>query len=799
MDSYFGEEALNCINEFINLMHSNNYISLKTYNAFLDKYEKIFELNNKFNTNKYLNDKIDYINNKGHLVLEDHNNKWINKELLKNQNFLNTMFDKIDPNIKLDDEQKKAIVCDEDYSLVIAGAGSGKTTTMAAKVNYLVNIKKVDPKKIAVISFTNKATEELEERIVDDFGIPVNVTTFHALGMKYVRKIIGNAVGIASEYEQKRIIENYIINEVFSDKEKLSFIVQNFSEYFSYEFKEKYKKFNTFEEYFNDYKKRKYEKEKDNIKRFNYHKTMDYLEKDSPISIKGERCKSKGEARIANYLFYNSIDYEYEKIFPEKVDEDRSYSPDFTVEHNGKNIYIEYFGLFSYFENGTISEKNLKKYKRNRNKKLEFFRNKDGIYDLIELDYYDIGDNDEKCYYLGILKKELLKRNIVFKPKTDIEIFNQLIENNKCAEFYKFIDIIIKSITIIKEENLLLDFNKVLSKWIDNNNFEGFEYMKYNNQLEIITDFIRYYQSYIINNHLVDYADMINYAVNYFNRVYDEKGELIYDYIIIDEYQDITLPRYLFTKKISDKNNSKIIAVGDDWQSIFKFTGSDVKLFYNFEDLFPGAEKLTISNTYRNSQQLIDVASNFVLRNPNQIYKNLISNKSLNKPIEVHYFERENEIEYLNELIKQIYNNNPNDKILLLSRRNADIDRLFKTGLFKDGKNGKVICNAIPEANIIALTVHSAKGLGADQVIILNLSDKTFPSHYNKDYWVIKALRPINDEDYPFAEDRRLFYVALTRTKNKVYLLVPNDNPSRFVNEIINEENIFVKENNIKN
>ena len=526
---------------------------------------------------------------------------------------------------------------------------------------------------------------------------------------------------------------------------------------------------------------------------------MDYLERDYPISIKGEICKSKGEARIANYLFYNSIDYEYEKIFPEKVDEDRSYSPDFTVEHNGKNIYIEYFGLSSYFENGTISEKNLKKYKRNRNKKLEFFRNKDGIYDLIELDYYDIGDNDEKCYYLGILKKELLKRNIVFKPKTDIEIFNQLIENNKCAEFYNFIDIIIRTINIIKEENLLLDFNKVLSKWIDNNNFEGFEYIKYNNQLEIITDFIRYYQSYIINNHLVDYADMINYAVNYFNRVYDEKGELIYDYIIIDEYQDITLPRYLFTKKISDKNNSKIIAVGDDWQSIFKFTGSDVKLFYNFEDLFPGAEKLTISNTYRNSQQLIDVASNFVLRNPNQIYKNLVSTKSLDKPIEIHYFERENEIEYLNELINKIYNNNPNDKILLLSRRNADIDKLFKTSLFKDGKDGKVVCNNIPNANIMALTVHSAKGLGADQVIVLNLSDKAFPSHYNKDYWIVKALRPINDEDYPFAEDRRLFYVALTRTKNKVYLLVPDDNPSRFVNEIIDEEDVVIKNNNIKN
>lgn len=215
MDGYFNKQALNCINEFINLMHRNDYISLKTYNVFLDKYGEIFELNNKYNYDKDINGKINYISNKGYSVLENHNNIWINRELIKNQEFLDTMFNSIDPSIKLDDEQKRAVVVDEDYSLIIAGAGSGKTTTISAKVNYLVNIKKVDPKKIAVISFTNKATEELENRIVDDFQIPVSVTTFHALGMKYIRKIISDVVGIASEYEQRRIIENYVIENIF--------------------------------------------------------------------------------------------------------------------------------------------------------------------------------------------------------------------------------------------------------------------------------------------------------------------------------------------------------------------------------------------------------------------------------------------------------------------------------------------------------------------------------------------------------------------------------------------------------
>lgn len=798
MDSFFDNEALNCINEFVSLMHSKTYISLKTYNDFLDKYSEIFKLNEKYNSNKYISDKISYIGNKGYLVLEDHNQKWIDKEIITNRYFLDNMFQNVDHNIKLDEEQKKAVVVDEDYSLIIAGAGSGKTTTIAAKVNYLVNIKKVDPRKIAVISFTNKATEELEERIVDDFKIPVSVTTFHALGMKYIRKITDKTVGIVSEFEQKKIFEDYIINEIFPDKRKTDFIVQNFSEYFFNGFKENYKNFSNFNDYFNDYKKRKFEKEKENIKSYNYRRIEKALSLKYPISIKGDVHKSVGEAKIANYLFRNGIDYEYEKIFPEKVDEDRSYSPDFTIEHNGKTIYVEYFGLSSYYENGTISEKNLKKYKKERTKKLEFFKSKIGIYDLIQLDYYDIGDDNKKCYYLGQLKRELLNRGITLKPKTDIEVFDDILNNNKSAEFYKFIDLIIEAISVIKEENKLNNFEEILVDWLNKSNLNEFEYIKYQNQLSIIKSFIRYYQNYLIKNHLVDYADMIIYAYKYLNRVYDEKRELNYEYIIIDEYQDISLSRYLLTKKISDKYSSKIIAVGDDWQSIFSFAGSDVKLFYNFEDLFPGAEILKISNTYRNSNQLIDVASTFILKNSWQIYKKLLSNKNLKDPIEIHYYDDEDEYSYLNELIKKIYTNNPNDEIMILARRNKDLDALTLSPLFEAGMDDRIICKEVPDAKISALTIHRSKGLGADQVIVINLSDSVFPSHYDNDYWITKVLRKNNNELYPFAEERRIFYVALTRTKNKVYLMVPKNNSSRFVDEIIENKNVII-DSEIKN
>lgn len=148
------------------------------------------EFLNKINSCKYISNLL-YINIKNNFPniiptnfdIDNYNNNVLQKEYIKYKDYFENMYKGIDDNICLDEEQIKAILADEDYSLIIAGAGTGKTTTMASKVKYLVDIKKVEPSKIAVMSFTKKATEELEQRIVGDFQIPVNVTTFHSLGM----------------------------------------------------------------------------------------------------------------------------------------------------------------------------------------------------------------------------------------------------------------------------------------------------------------------------------------------------------------------------------------------------------------------------------------------------------------------------------------------------------------------------------------------------------------------------------------------------------------------------------------
>ena len=157
-------------------MESSNYL-------FKEKYLK------KEYISRYLDKTTDDKIKPENFDLEKYNATVLEENYYKYKSYFDTMYSGIDDNIKLDEEQIKAILCDEDYSLIIAGAGTGKTTTMAAKVKYLVDICNVNPQEILVMSYTKKATEELDKRIRLDFGIPVNVTTFHSLGLMYIRSI----------------------------------------------------------------------------------------------------------------------------------------------------------------------------------------------------------------------------------------------------------------------------------------------------------------------------------------------------------------------------------------------------------------------------------------------------------------------------------------------------------------------------------------------------------------------------------------------------------------------------------
>ena len=338
-------------------------------------------------------------------ILNETNRKFIESKLKEYKEYFDQLFTNSGEKINLDEEQRKIILRDDDYCLINAGAGSGKSTTMAAKVKYLVDKLHIKPEEIIMLSFTKKSSEDLDEKVNDILDLGISVSTFHSLGMKFIRKFYPYPVQIVGENEQKEIVCSYI-KELYKDKTKLRELIFLFKQYgnrnyIAKGFIENFDKFATFEDYFEDYKKRKYNIEAS--KKGGIHKyLLNRLSSEKSLyTIRNEKVKSIGELRIANFLYINGIDYEYEKLFEEKVDEDRSYKPDFTIDYQGKKIYIEFFGLSNcYNEKNELNKKEINKY--NRIRKIKEKYQEAHNYDFINLDY-KTPDGD----FIKTLKKEL--------------------------------------------------------------------------------------------------------------------------------------------------------------------------------------------------------------------------------------------------------------------------------------------------------------------------------------------------------------------------------------------------------
>ena len=275
-------------------------------------------------------------------------------------------------------------------------------------------------------------------------------------------------------------------------------------------------------------------------------------------------------------------------------------------------------------------------------------------------------------------------------------------------------------------------------------------------------------------NNLIDFDDLIIDATNKVNNgIYISK----YKHILVDEYQDISFIRLELLKALIKNNNAILTAVGDDFQSIYNFSGSNIQLFYDFQNYFYNSKLFYIKTTYRCPQNLISKAGKFIMKNPNQIKKNLLSKSNKNGIIKKIF-----SFDYRKDLLKilNIYINT-NKSVLILGRNNFDINNYIYANMKIN--ETYLLINGIKHKNIRYLTIHSAKGLEADVVIIINLSNKTkgLPNKENNNLINKITLKKF---EFKYAEERRLFYVALTRCKSDLYLIVDAKNPSIFVKEI---------------
>lgn len=718
-------------------------------------------------------------------LIDEHNDMFVSESMIKEKDYLDNILKSVDPNIVLDEDQRRVVLTDEDYCLVIAGAGAGKTTTVAAKVKYLVDKKSIDPSQILVVSFTNKAVNELKDRIQKELDIPCPIATFHSTGNAIIHKNSPDEkLNIVDQSKLYFVIRDYFRNSIMRNESAVNNLIMFFASYFDAPYEG-----SDLNAFFNNIAKANFSTMRGDLEDFK-REVIDTRTKKS-VTIQNEVLRSYQEVEIANFLYLNNIDYEYEPIYKYDIEFSRKpYTPDFIIYQGEKSAYLEHFGITESGENDRFTPEEIERYKKAVRDKC--ILHKEHGTTLI---YTFSGYNDGRSL-LDHLKEKLEAKGFELKPRSNKEVMEMLVAGEENRYIRKLINLICRFISNFKVNAYQADdFNRM---------YHSTQNVRSRLFLSICNDCYLEYERWLKENKAVDFEDMINESARLLREVKEMKKKLDFKYIIVDEYQDISRQRFDLTKELSEVTDAKIIAVGDDWQSIYAFSGSDITLFTKFEEKMGYAKMLKIVRTYRNSQEVIDIAGNFIQRNKEQISKQLISPKHIEDPVLIYTYdgtrkayngnrksggnyEMARSIEtVLTDLInyKKAEGKEPGS-ILLLGRYGFDGDHLERTGLFEYiNRTNKVRSVKYPQLDITFMTAHSSKGLGYDDVIVINGKNETygFPTKVEDDpvlSFVIKGDRSID-----YAEERRLFYVAMTRTKNRVFFVAPEANPSEFLLEL---------------
>ena len=744
------------------------------------------------------------------------NERYINQELKDNSD----LFDDLDGK-SLDSQQREAIVVDEDAVKVIAGAGSGKTFTIQGKVKYLTEKRDVDPSEILAISFSNASVDDLKERIAE----PIDIKTFHKVGKDILTQY--NQYSRPDTSALKRIIKRYLTKKALKNEDISKKLIEFFSFYINVPPSEEDIK------YEGDLLDWQEGVDFSTLKRRFKNKQRE--------TLNNEIVRSYEELYIANFLFIHGIKYTYEKIYsypnknferefnkfkeflfsfdeeiPDELKNDaakdllnltdiceeyeiKNYFPDFYL--NDYNIYIEHFGLNRNCENHLIGGKSSEEYV----KEMEWKRKVHKKYGTTLIETFSYYQSENRL--LTRLAEKLQAQGVEFNEIEYREVYRILLENKTIKEWEDFIVLLKTFIELFKGNNYDETKFKEFYDYVGGLK-DSFSKDRTIAFLKIVEEIYNDYEAYLLKIKKIDFNDMINKASDC---IVKNGLDLPYKYIIVDEYQDTSFTRYNLLRNICDSIGAKIMVVGDDWQSIYSFSGCDVNIFTKFDNFFDVCETRYIEKTYRNSQQLIDASSNFVMKNPDQTRKELKSSKSLKYPIKLVNFDNDfDEILKFELIIKNIINQSTfkNKKILILGRNNKDIFNLLKNfnveneygkrkfeilgdeDKLRRNKFVKIVYRESPDVNIEYRTVHQSKGLECDNVILINLKNwkAGFPNKMVDDPVLNFVKR--NGDSFSYAEERRLFYVALTRTKNNVYLLAPYFKSSVFVQELKTDANV---------
>ena len=658
----------------------------------------------------------------------------------------------------LDKQQRRSIVSEEDNCLVVSSAGSGKTSSIVGKVKYLTEIKGIAPQRILLISYTNKAAAELTERMATN---GLKGYTFHKLALDIIGKETGIKPSICDNTDAL-FVEIY--HSLLKDTAFKKSIVEYFIDYSTNEA---------------DWEKRKSERREQLSELKNVQLKAMFPDMDGKTIY----VRSEQEQKICFVLSSLGVKFRYEEAYEHQLaDEMHSqYRPDFSIYFNKegetKRIYLEHFGVddhslvpawFAKDKNITYEEANQKYNDGITWKKAahEKFGTQLLVTSSADFHYSDIRDK---------LRTLLSDAGVPIKEKTDEELYDLVLPKGSKQE-KAFIRLVVTFSTLVKSSCKSL--NEVLKQAYKANDERSTFIIK--NIFQPVYE--RYIQA-LSESKQIDFTDAILRATE----ICRTSHPVEYDYIIVDEFQDISVDRYNFLKALREGNPpAKLYCVGDDWQSIYRFSGSDMALFNQFPEYFGATEINKIETTYRFGEPLIALSSQFIQRNKAQIQKDIRPfNSEIKTELEFHPYERRDYCNTIGQLIASI----PSDKSVFLLGRYS-FDDYYLSFMYQSFKEGNRFYYVIRGRKIEFLTVHKSKGLEADYVILLQCNKDTygFPSLVSDDPVLSYVLT--KSDQFPFGEERRLFYVAITRAKMKTLVLYDKRFPSVFVNEFLHPEKI---------
>ncbi len=666
----------------------------------------------------------------------------------------------------LNEKQKEAVLAEDKRVLVLAGAGSGKTKTLIQKLLYQLSEKGTKPSAILAITFTKNATNEMIDRLImagDDQGnyekwiadkyitrqqkeaerrrqiglkpwiANLTVKTFHSLCYGLLKSSGGvsfdNKFRLLIDEQADEVREDMhstIAPEISTDIQHKMLLQQCKDVHYLLKLKR----------YILDFYVDKTFVDK-SIQAKSYPNTTTYT------TLRGERVKSKSERDIADWLYRHNLKYEYE---PSVNFKDFNFRPDFFIPQ--ADLYLEHVSNKSYSLQN--KEEQFQLAGRACVKTFEAMTQDSTLFNLA-MDRIVMGKVTDTISQLAALSYE--------------EEFRTY--GDKIKDFLRTVG---RVLSMLKADGLLTD--DVLQKAARH------QHERVRMFYELAVPLMNAYQAYCINKSYLDFDDLVIQAIHLLinNPEIRQAYQQRYSYVLVDEFQDVnSLQVKLLDLLLTPA--TQLFCVGDDWQSIYGFRGSEVDYIVNFEQHFPGARIIMLDVNYRSTQTIVGASNEVIRRNKFQIDKQIRAYKQTPSKIQIYRAKEAGAdgVTYMVDKVRDLLDGGtPPEEILVLYRRS----KMFWP--YRDALRTNNL-------KVTAKTIHAAKGLEASVVFIIGLTDGSggFPDIWLDDV-VFRVVKDVK-LDRLMEEERRLFYVALTRAKDELYLITELGSESRFIDEIPKE------------